>query len=479
MKAESNFDSRKNKAQIYDGYFGGQYQKQHNYNNADIRDSDNPRFFGPVLPKDSENIRRTASKIISKLEGDTFTLVDHGSGDGRNFGEVLKIAQEAQKQGKNVHYIAYDISSGGLEKFRQRLGDYNQYSKSGSRFEGLENVKFKEIKKEISDLGYGGYNAGSAVKENLTVTFLHNDENDERKHSKKLIGPVDMVMSVFGPLSHITKEDERVKALSVFNEMLREGGAMYATLPSKRRFTKEQEAFGMLRDMKRAPDDVVEDDVVLYKRPDGTVLPYKLYTEKSIKSEFEKAGFEGATVGISNAIHQDTLFKYAILAQVESCLTSIIPGLPAELGNYMYVIASAGKSRDLSKHSSNVSTPPLTSDSSAVSVANSKYEFEGIRDTVMSEVSRSPSHLSSVERESSGLSSASTLSSSDGNENDVDIDGAEHKRHLSDGTVDGFSTKRNRSGSISKPSIKSKSWSSGLATGAEDCFKKDKGSIGK
>ena len=165
-------------------------------------------------------------------------MLDFGCGDGRLF-EIIHQQMLLQKyKNINITLDGNDISNVGLANFAEKL----------------QSLGFK-IKDSIFK------DNSIFIKENLTVELLCNKVGDScsknissNSNSKKY----DLILCMFGVLSHIPYREKRVQNLFSFNELLSPLGKLVISVPTKKMFVEEQKIFNKLREENAQNIDKIE-----------------------------------------------------------------------------------------------------------------------------------------------------------------------------------------------------------------------------
>ena len=145
------------------------------------------------------------------------------------------------------------------------------------------------------------------------------------------IAPYDVVVSIFGVLSHISERRARLDTLRFLRRCLAADGLLFVSVPNRlRRFYKEQLAsvFGRGDFSGR----------IVYRR--GCVdqtIPYYLYTAASVRSELEECGFS------VNSVKAESLFPERFVTNSDHVLElekNVLGKIPPWSGYGLLAIAS-------------------------------------------------------------------------------------------------------------------------------------------
>jgi hypothetical protein len=334
MKDRNNYDP----GQQYDNYYkDGENSIYHK------------RYKGKVIPRDEWMLLEQSKEVLSKHEGDTMRILDHGFGDGRYFHVIEQVAKQAEKKGKSVELIAYDPSSGGLKTFADRL-------KGEGGYEGLDGLNFREISEAKKEFNVGGYDAGVISKGNLKVNFIHNDIGDSMEHTKNLVGNVDMVMSMFGVMSHIPGRKNRQDVMSMFNDITNENGRVVVTVPSPSRFKEEQQAYDKMRDQGYRPEQAPEPgDIVYTRKEQGSNKVrnyYHVFNSEELHEDLQTAGLKiNGNIEANHIMDITKLTSNPVLAKFDEYISWLTPAhMVDSMSSYMSAVSSPQKEKSSSKY---------------------------------------------------------------------------------------------------------------------------------
>lgn len=316
------------------------------------------QYGSNVLSRDRHQILKVALGIAQKkaAKGDySFTVTDYGAGDGRYFGVMEELYAELRKIHRDftLKVIAYDPSNGGLELYKKKLEAHGFQGKKVGSYTPLYNMSERLAEQTATGEnkykhGALGYKSDTLSADGLSVEFVHGDPGDTVETTKRLLGPSDLSLLMFGVLSHIprrekaeTEEDKalwrellglgsndplgasRQETLQLHRELLNDDGAILLTTPSPQRFKKEQSAFEVLREQDNAFGWARDPNTFYYAKfrkkntlnsstclsPDDDPSKekqireaynfYKVYTRQELAEDLYAAGFDAPSINIT------------------------------------------------------------------------------------------------------------------------------------------------------------------------------------
>ena len=149
-------------------------------------------------------------------------------------------------------------------------------------------------------------------------------------------GPYDLVISLFGVLSHIEAAEDRIDALNSMRSMLTGHGRLLLTVPNAvRRFPLHTSSPGQVSEGRRGPDrracrrrHYPSARQVTYRhtlqdahRP----FPYYLYSRRQLASELATAGFALELLEADSILPERNLVRRPVLAPVDGLLRFLLP----------------------------------------------------------------------------------------------------------------------------------------------------------
>src|SRR5262252_2383140 len=146
-------------------------------------------------------------------------------------------------------------------------------------------------------------------------------------------GPYDIVVCIFGVLSHIPERQARLDTLRFLHECLAPDGLLLVSVPNRlRRFYKEQcdSAF------KRGD---FSGRIEYRRRCVGQSMPYYLYTATSLRGELEECGFSVDSINAESLLPEKCLTNSDSVLELEKTVLKIIPSW---LGYGLLAIARKG-----------------------------------------------------------------------------------------------------------------------------------------
>lgn len=284
-----------------------------------------------VIPRDIMLIQRAVFKVLkanraakNKESIQKITIVDYGAGDGRHLPVYQHLSKKLKKLGIEIELTAYDPSQVGLEIYRDKLKEAGFSIQELKPFHKLNNKK----------PGTLAYEALNAKKNNLSIRLVHGHVNDSLEHVKNVLGNADVVFCLYGTLSHIIGRKSRQNILSMFREIVSDVGQILVTVPTLRRFHKEQKAFNYLR-KNHYPEQILQNATeagdLYYTRYDEeteqTVTNYyHLYTSRELVEDFKSVGLvipQG--VQANKLLHEKTMSKAPLLGFADAAISKRIP----------------------------------------------------------------------------------------------------------------------------------------------------------
>lgn len=175
------------------------------------------------------NVALQAAARIQAEGGDTLRMVDFGCGNGRYFRVFKEIAGRLMDMGMNLEVQAYDISSVGLENFKEHL--HHRAFKEVAHYQDF--IHHTDESKS--------YRACSMQQDNLTVHFVHGNVAESMRDIGKLIGQVDITAMLFGVLGHVPGRENRQEMMRVLGEI--SDHAFITTVANSRHVLKAERRF--------------------------------------------------------------------------------------------------------------------------------------------------------------------------------------------------------------------------------------------
>lgn len=144
-------------------------------------------------------------------------------------------------------------------------------------------------------------------------------------------GPFDLVICMFGTLSHLLPKAQRIAALNAFQRSLRKQASSRVVLSvpnSFRRFGAEQEA--SLRDNnihKFNSCNTEEGDIRYIRRlgNEGVEMSYHLYSTSTLKNELALAGLDTLSIVPESILTESLVTRYHILGKLDGFCSCISP----------------------------------------------------------------------------------------------------------------------------------------------------------
>lgn len=129
-------------------------------------------------------------------------------------------------------------------------------------------------------------------------------------------GQADLILCLFGVLSHVTPRSARATLLTRLRGMLRPGGRLLLSVPNRhRRFAREQRA-------------AIEGGEILYRRriSGGSIrLPYQLFDPARLSAEVTAAGFAVEATWAESTLPEAWLTAGSLPGLLDRSLTPLCP----------------------------------------------------------------------------------------------------------------------------------------------------------
>ncbi len=277
------------------------------------------RYKGTTNKIDPKKLLMAARRVlINKINNSSsnqqeisFNILDFGCGDGRYFHAIQMIAKDLHKialrHGKTlkINYIGSDPISSAIEQYRKiidKAGKYNTKTIKGTN--KLKVFKYKSRQLNVSLIRNDLEVPNSQLFEAVGTESENNDSS------------IDLVMSMYGVLSHIPKKPKN-EIISYFHEIMHDDAEIALTLPNKlKRFIPEQEA----SKKKGLPDG----DLTYARDGFEGEIPYHVYSYNEVLEEFgdffptgRRADEEKGKLHISHTIEETTSTKDPFKAQAD------------------------------------------------------------------------------------------------------------------------------------------------------------------
>ena len=163
---------------------------------------------------------------------------------------------------------------------------------------------------------------GSPYRER--VTFVH-DDWDRLEET----GPHDLIVMLFGVLSHLGDSAARIEILSRLRRLMREDGRLILSVPSAfRRRPWDQLRSMLARRMGRAQPPLNEAGNIYFTRQvngDNLTFFYHLYTLKRLQAELAAAGFAIRRCEAESVLPEWLLMRSNVLQSIDRTLSGWIP----------------------------------------------------------------------------------------------------------------------------------------------------------
>jgi hypothetical protein len=345
-----------NHGKQYDNYYSGGDQSIYH-----------KLYGGKIISRDESVLQEIVRQCLPNVQEDqngqrVLKILDYGCGDGRYLQAILPITKFLkEKSNIKVELIAYDPSGVGLQTFEENTKKLNFIPVEGQCH------GYKDINDNHS--GNAGYVANILESEenNLRVKFIHGHVFDDHEHIKELIKPVHMTMCMYGVLSHIPMQKDRIQLLTTLGDLTQE--KIILTLPSYRILQEQKKTYDYLRQEKHngiLPESLKEKGNVHYTRieEDKTDGLFKAKSEKDkivenayhlyespneIRFELAAAKLKGE-ISAQKILHETTLTEYPYLAKFDELASAATPEvlLPYVAG---YYLVTASRPKELKQES--------------------------------------------------------------------------------------------------------------------------------
>ncbi|MFC5498080.1 methyltransferase domain-containing protein [Caenimonas terrae] len=232
--------------------------------------------------------RATLRFLLDRGAGNAGRVLDYGCGDGRYGLPLLQLGA--------AHLTGYDISHAAIAQFASFLKDTPQAARATL------------------------YCGESAILEGT--------------------GGYDMILLLFGVLSHVGDRDARIAALRQMRRLIRPGGQLILTVPSVfRRRPLELLRAQAARARGRATGTQKEPGNVFFTRTVAHAphrFFYHLYSVASLHADLAEAGFVLREASPESILPEWVVTQSALLGQLDAAL---LPLLPAALGYGIRAVA--------------------------------------------------------------------------------------------------------------------------------------------
>ncbi len=218
--------------------------------------------------------------LLDQGAGEAREILDFGCGNGRY---ALALLQASQ-----ARVTGYDISEAALTEFDNHLGQ---------------------------SPGFRG-----------RAQLLHGPASVLRGH-----GPYDMILVLFGVLSHVGDRTARLAALRQMHAVIAPGGKLVLTVPSLlRRRPRELIRAALDRRLGRAQGAQKEAGNILFTRQLGGKphqFFYHLYSVGRLREELREAGFALQTVGAESLLPEWMITQHPWLGWLDAKLSRCVPAV--------------------------------------------------------------------------------------------------------------------------------------------------------
>lgn len=293
----------------------------------------NSRFGKIKVPTHDINLLKNAFNITLKSkykiqDKSPINIIDYGCGDGRYNAAIFNMIKKSSKKYPKIKFNLYglDISPVGIELYKQNLLDLG-LSKQ-------KNLRFKKVYK----------------KNNIKAIPLLISEKDDFEDIFKTINiKFDIVLCLFGVLSHIPFKKNRQKLLKTFFDNTKQNGSCLITVPSYGILKKELKAYNTLRKQGKPCNLATEDGDLYYnpqkdfKKNDIICNYHHLYKINEIKSDIKASSYHIKNSGVLSCLFATKIKTFTISKLDEMCskLLSLffIPSFIKNKTSYIFVHA--------------------------------------------------------------------------------------------------------------------------------------------
>lgn len=219
-------------------------------------------------------------------------ILDFGCGQGRY---LLALASTY-----NLHFIGYDISKRAIS--------------------------------DLEELLLLSHNSNNKIH-----LFSQKSKLDQHLKQTKSIS---LSLMMFGVLSHITEQADRINILKHNKHLLAPNhGGVLLSVPNRRRRFLFKQAFNIFKNMSFRKSEEVS-----YQRHENIQLNYHLYSLTSLKKELKLAGLDAISCRAESILPEKWVLLHPLLAQFDNALCKLLP-LPFAYG--FLVLAKPVKKNDL------------------------------------------------------------------------------------------------------------------------------------
>jgi hypothetical protein len=317
----------------------------------------NKRFGKERLAPREKNLVKLAfhRSFGVDFNNDKFVIIDYGCGDGRYFSALEEIACLLKRRNILLEVISYDPSITGLECYQEML--------LKEEYKYLDEARLIKRKNDSDNVQVQGYYAGALKKDNLIIKFIHANPNDNIEWITKLIGGADssdMVLCMFGTLSHIPTQKARRTILSMFKDVVKKTGYVVVNVPTAKSFVEDLIAYNKLREQKailqrrQSPYSASDYDTVLgIAQEEGDIYYckfdvnnavknyYNIYNKTRLEQDLTAAGLNVEFTDISTILHPAEISHSRLKAVIDELIIIMIPTnyIPAQwmdrIANYL------------------------------------------------------------------------------------------------------------------------------------------------
>lgn len=235
---------------IYEGFFSVQPDTGTSYYNAYFNDAPEKR----LLPMEWDLLRESVDRVLGLpgFSAPALTVVNFGAGNGRELPFYKQLAHDLAQRPDPValRLVLQDIANAGLDACRDMLaGD-------GFTVPAPPDGQTVQMEKGL-----------------FSVRLIYSETDDSFEHTAELIGPCDIVHSLFGVLCSICDEDLILETLAMLSRLCT--GCALFTVAGEGRFPEDLAHYDALRQAGRPAPLLHEPGTIsyrsLHRKPDGGV----------------------------------------------------------------------------------------------------------------------------------------------------------------------------------------------------------------
>jgi hypothetical protein len=260
-----------------------------------------------VTLREKQLLKKHLEVAIQSSIDKNVTILDFGCGDGRTMSILYAMAFHHLNY--NFTIKAYDVSQVGLSELVKSLLD-----------EG-----FQCINPTISEL-----NGQKYQKNNVVIEIVIGDPSLSAPQLETLFGSgVNLVLCLFGVLSHIPGAQNRLAILQMFKNILIKKGVVFISLPTYAAHNKTANHFEQLRsssDCAESNIHLAKENGDIYYKIQGADLYnfYHLYSMQEVLTQLRETGVIISDTGIYSMLLPSQICKSTIVNVADYVLTHVL-----------------------------------------------------------------------------------------------------------------------------------------------------------